>query len=74
MLRKTFHEHLNFLNLEELFKLGGCSINAFGDNFGVPLKLCAPYCLVTGKSWKNVDEAVVIVKDSIRSTRFDIRS
>lgn len=70
VLRKTFHEHLNFLNSEELFKLGGCSIKAFGDNFGVPLKLCAPYCLVTGKSWKNVDEAVVIVKDSIKKHTF----
>jgi len=36
----------------------------------VPLKLCAPYCLVTGKSWKNVDEAVVIVKDSIKKHTF----
>jgi hypothetical protein len=70
VLRKTFHEHLNFLNSEELLKRGGCSIKIFGDSFGVPLKLCDPYCLVTGKSWKNVDEAVVIVKDSIKKHTF----
>lgn len=70
VLRKTFHEHLDLLNSEELYKRGCCSIKAFGDNFGVPLKLCAPYCIVTGKSWKNVDEAVVIVKDSIKKHTF----
>ena len=43
----------------------GCSIKIYGDAFGVPLKYCDPYLLVSGGTWQNVDKAVEIVRNAI---------
>ena len=43
----------------------GCSIKMYGDAFGVPLKYCDPYLLVSGGTWQNVDKAVEIVRNAI---------
>ena len=43
----------------------GCSIKIYGDAFGVPLKYCDPYLLVSGGTWQTVDKAVEIVRNAI---------
>jgi hypothetical protein len=49
----------------------GCSIKIYGDAFGVPLKYCDPYLLVSGGTWQNVDEAVEIVRNAISNHYVD---
>ena len=45
----------------------GCLIKIYGDDFGAPLKYCDPYALVSGGSWQNVDIAVEIVRDALKT-------
>jgi hypothetical protein len=40
----------------------GCLVKGYGDAFGTPLRNCSPYALVSGASWKAVDEAVKMVQ------------
>ncbi len=65
--RKSFHAPMVTQTLENshCVKRLGCLIKVFGDDFGVPLKYCDPYALVSGASWQAVDEAVEIVRDAI---------
>ena len=49
----------------------GCSIKVYGDAFGVPLKYCEPYLLVSGGTWQNVDEAIEIVRNAISNHYVD---
>ena len=65
--RKSFHAHMVTQTLENSHCVNrlGCLIKVFGDDFGVPLKYCDPYALVSGASWQAVDEAVEIVRDAI---------
>lgn len=49
----------------------GCSIKMYGDAFGVPLKYCDPYLLVSGGTWQNVDKAVEIVRNAILNHHAD---
>ena len=63
---RSFHAHmiLQTQNNQRVKRLG-CSIKVYGDDFGVPLKYCDPYALVSGGSWRDVDEAVAIVREAI---------
>ena len=44
-----------------------CQIKLYGDVFGVTLKYCNPYVLVSGHSWSNVDKTVLMVQDVIKT-------
>jgi hypothetical protein len=65
---RSFHAHmiLQTQNNQHMKRLG-CSIKVYGDDYGVPLKYCDPYALVSGGSWQDVDEAVEIVRDAIKT-------
>ncbi len=66
--RKSFHAHMVIQTLDnsQQVKRSGCLIKVFGGDFGVPLKYCDPYALVSGGSWQAVDAAVEIVRDVIK--------
>lgn len=44
----------------------GCLVKVYGDSFGMPLRSCGPYALVSGASWQAVDESVVVVQAFIK--------
>jgi hypothetical protein len=44
-----------------------CQIKLYGDVFGVTLKYCNLYVLVSGHSWSNVDKTVLMVRDVIKT-------
>ena len=66
--RREFHASylLDYRLREHIQKNTGCSIRVCGDDFDVPTRYCDPYVLVFGRSFKDVDQAVYIVKDDIR--------
>ncbi len=65
--RRSHHSHMIIQTLEnsQRVKRLGCLIKVYGDDFGVPLKYCDPYALITGGSWQDVDEAVEAVRGAI---------
>ncbi|KAL3792015.1 hypothetical protein ACHAW5_009290 [Stephanodiscus triporus] len=67
--RRSFHGHMILQTLESSQRMErlGCLVKVFGNDFGVPLKYCDPYALVSGTSWQDVDEAVEIVRDVIKT-------
>ena len=66
--RKSFHAHMITQTLEnsQCVKRLDCLIKVYGDDFGVPLKYCDPYALVSGHSCQHVNEAVEIVREAIK--------
>ena len=50
-----------------------CSVEVFGDNVGVRLKLCDPYALICGKKLADVEDATAIVVNALQrhQTRCD---
>ena len=65
--RKNFHaKHLLHGNVRQEMKRDGCWIKVCGDEFGVPLKFCDPYVIVTGKHWTVVDQSVEYLKNYTR--------
>ena len=67
--RKSFHTHMITQTLEnsQCVKRLECLIKVYGDDFGVPLKYCDPYALVSGNSCQHVDEVVEIVRKAIKT-------
>ncbi len=63
---RSFHAHMILQTQKnQHLKRLGCFM--YGDDFGVPLKYCDPYALVSGGSWQDVDEAVGIVREAIKT-------
>ena len=64
--RKTFHAKyiLQQSILREIKKMD-CLIKICGDDFGMPLKLCEYYVIVSGKNPQSVDESAHMVKKAI---------
>lgn len=47
-------------------KKNNCRIKVCGNQFRVPLKLCDPHVVVTGRRWQDVDSAVAVLQQFIR--------
>lgn len=43
-----------------------CYIKLVGNEFRVPCRMCEPYVIVMGSSWKGVDKGAEIVKEVVR--------
>ena len=65
---KVFHA-ANLLRTDVQRRLtyeANCYIKLVGNEFKVPCRMCEPYVLVMGSSWKGVDKGAEIVKEVVR--------
>lgn len=63
----AFHADIQTLEKSDQMNHLSCRIKLHGDVFGVTLKYCNPYVLVSGHSWTNVDKTVEMVRNVIKT-------
>ena len=63
----AFHADIQTLEKSDQMNHLSCRIKLHGDVFGLTLKYCNPYVLVSGHSWTNVDKTVQMVRNVIKT-------
>jgi hypothetical protein len=76
LLRDGCNVHADIQTLEKSEQMNhlSCRIKLYGDVFGVKLKYCNPYALVSGASWQAVDKAVEMVRNVVKKYNHQLES